>query len=284
MTEATQSPPRNPATPTRGARLVLRGFRILLRERRLWGLAAAPVLLAVLLVGAAGGLTLGYAEEIHAWGTAWHPELAVEAWYQWLWLGPALAGLWLLGWLTFVLALALAVVAAFFLANALAAPVLDELSRRVESAARGRVDEGEETGLRALLAEGGRAIRGELQRTGFFLGIWLVVSVAGVIIPGGALVTPFLLTAITVLFLPLDYAAYTLDRRRVPFRERRRWILGRLPLMTGFGAAAFAVVLVPVVNFLAIPALVAAGTLLVVDHPPESSTPATSVGDARNRA
>jgi uncharacterized protein involved in cysteine biosynthesis len=74
---------------------------------------------------------------------------------------------------------------------------------------------------------------------------------------------------VTLLFLPLDYASYTLDRRRVRFRDKRRWILGHGPAMLGFGAGAFLTLLVPGLNFLAMPGLVVSGTLLALRYPPE---------------
>jgi uncharacterized protein involved in cysteine biosynthesis len=67
-----------------------------------------------------------------------------------------------------------------------------------------------------------------------------------------------------VLFLPLDYAGYALDRRRLAFRDKRRFVTSNAPSMLGFGGLAFVICLVPGVNFLAMPVFVVAGTLLVL--------------------
>ena len=55
----------------------------------------------------------------------------------------------------------------------------------------------------------------------------------------------------------------------VVFAERRRWLWRRRSATLGFGLAAFLTCLVPGLNFLAMPVLVVAGTLLVLRHGPE---------------
>ena len=175
---------------------------------------------------------------------------------------------WLLGWALFVAAAALAAAVSFLLANVVAAPFLDALSRRVEEVVAGRAPEGEGSGLAAIWREGRFAVASELQRALWFGGITLALLLAGVVIPGGQVVVPPLLVAFTVLTLPLQYAGYALDRRHVPFARRRQWIAARWPRMAGFGGAAFLTFVVPGVNFLMVPALVVAGTLLVLRDPP----------------
>jgi CysZ protein len=101
----------------------------------------------------------------------------------------------------------------------------------------------------------------------FFAALWLLIFLAGLLIPGGQLVAPPLLLCLTALFLPLDYAGYALDRRAISFRARRGWLRAHLPVMAGFGVAAFVTCLVPGLNLLMLPALVVAGTLLALRYP-----------------
>ena len=51
---------------------------------------------------------------------------------------------------------------------------------------------------------------------------------------------------------------------------RRSWLRAHLPRMLGFGGAAFLTGLVPGLNFLIMPVLVVAGTLLAVRYPPDA--------------
>ena len=51
----------------------------------------------------------------------------------------------------------------------------------------------------------------------------------------GHLVTAPAILAFTIFFLPLDYASYTLDRRRLGFRDKRRWLLANKGATVGFG-------------------------------------------------
>lgn len=249
-----------------GVALVFEGLRLLLRDRRLWPLAAAPALLALSATLLAATLVYHYAGPLYGALTAWMPLPEAGAWYTWIWVGPAKLVLGLAGGLLFALATAMSLALSFLAANVAAAPFLDGLSRRVESIETGGVVESSEGGLRGLWEDGRAALGGELRRLAFFALLTAAITVAGVVVPGGQLVAPPLLVGVTILFLPLEYSGYGLDRRRVPFRQRRRWIIGRWPLMIGFGGTAFLTFLVPGLNFLMLPALVVAGTLLALRH------------------
>jgi CysZ protein len=65
-----------------------------------------------------------------------------------------------------------------------------------------------------------------------------------------------------MLFLPLEYAGFAMDRRNLRFSQRRALIWQHRWLMLGFGAAAFLTLLVPLLNFICLPVLVVGGTLL----------------------
>jgi CysZ protein len=171
-------------------------------------------------------------------------------------------------------------VVAVMLATVAAAPFLDALAWRAERLATGAVVESDESGMGALVRDVGRSIAGEARRLGFFLAITAILLGLGFVVPGAHVITGPAMVAVTILFLPLEYSGYVLDRRRVPFASRRRWIVGRWPRMAGFGAAAFAICFVPGVNLLMIPGLVVAGTLLVLDGPPAQVGPGIDPGAA----
>jgi len=250
-----------------GTLLLAEGAGFLRRQPRLWPLASLPVLLALLFVGGTVWTFWQQLDWIHGTLAGWLPALEASAWWSWIWVGPGLALFWLLGWLGVLLAFGVALVAGLLLANLVAAPFLDQLSQRVEQLATGSAETGG-GGLSGLAVETLRSFGAELKRLGFLGGIWLLLSLGGFVVPGAHLITGPLLVAVTVLFLPLDYCGFALDRRQVPFRERRRWVVDQLPLMAGFGGVAFLACFVPGLNLLIWPAMVTAGTLLVVRRNP----------------
>jgi CysZ protein len=232
-----------------GAGLALEGASLLMRERRLWPLASVPAALSLLAVGLALAGVVAFAGELSALASGWLPRPAAKHWTEWLWIGPARGLLGLVGLALFLALAAACVVAAWLLAT----------------------DAASAAGLLETLREGGRALREELRRLGFFLAVGLPLGLVGLAIPGAQLATGPALALFTLLFLPLEYASYALDRRRLSFAEKRRWILEHAPTMIGFGAAALLACLAPGLNLLAMPALVVGGTLLCLRHPPRGA-------------
>lgn len=255
-----------------GVRLFFEGFGILRRERELWALSSVPVLFSFAAVALAVTVVTMNAGDIHALVTDWMPALEAPAWYAWIWIGPARLLFGLLGGLLFLAVAAASVVAGLLVANLAASPFLDSLAQRVEARlAASVVPAGVEARAGGgLLREAGRSLVNESRRLAFFLGVWVVITGAGLLVPGGQLVAGPALIAFTVLFLPLEYAGFALDRRQVSFRARRSWIWSRMSLMAGFGGVAFAAGLVPGLNLLLLPVLVISGTLLALRHPPAS--------------
>ena len=263
---------RNPAAPLSSAAagfgLPLEGARLLLRERELWGPALVPFLLSLAAFAVAIAAVVAYAASLWGLATDWMPALEAARWYAWLWVGPARLALAVLGALLFLALAGACLVAAFLLASVLAAPFHDALSARVERIVTGALDDRSSPGVAGVLRDGLRSVREELRRLAFFAAVAGPLLVLGLLVPGAQLVSGPALFTFTLFFLPLDYASYTLDRRRLDFRAKRRWLLARPPVMLGFGLAAFLACAVPLLNLLAMPLLVVAGTLLALRHPP----------------
>lgn len=82
----------------------------------------------------------------------------------------------------------------------------------------------------------------------------------------GVLVSPaFVFMGVTLVTL-LDYTDVPLSRRSVPFRQRFRLFGQYLPEIVGFSLIMVPLSTVPVVNFVAVPLGITAGTLLFVKH------------------
>jgi CysZ protein len=183
-------------------------------------------------------------------------------------VGPAKAALAILGAVVFAVVAGLALLISFLVANVLASPFLDVLASRVELIETGVVEEDAPTGLIGTGADVLRSLREELRRALFFLAVVVSLALLGFVIPGAHLVTGPAIVGFAIFFLPLDYASYTLDRRRFSFRQKRTWLMANKPVVVGFGCAAFMICWVPGLNLLAIPLLVAGGTLLAIRNAP----------------
>ncbi|MCH2171669.1 EI24 domain-containing protein [Myxococcota bacterium] len=253
---------------TQGVGFLLEAVGMLRRERRLWLLAIVPVLLSFTSFVIAVTLIIGHASEIHQLAAGWLPAPDAERWYEWLWVGPALALLRVAGWLLFLLLSALYLIAAYLVASLLAAPFHDLLSLRVEQLCHTTSEAVESSGPVGWATDTVRSLWEEAKKLAFFASIVVPLGVVGFVLPGAQVITGPLVLGFTVLFLPLDYASYSLDRRGVGFPARRRWVLDHLPLMTGFGGAAVGSLAVPGLNFLAMPVLVVGGTLLAIRKGP----------------
>jgi CysZ protein len=228
----------------------------------------APIGFSLLAFAAAASVLVAHAGGLYEWVTLWVPTPEAASWYAWLWVGPAKAALAILGAVVFAVVAGLALLISFLVANVLASPFLDVLASRVELIETGVVEEDAPTGLIGTGADVLRSLREELRRALFFLAVVVSLALLGFVIPGAHLVTGPAIVGFAIFFLPLDYASYTLDRRRFSFRQKRTWLMANKPVVVGFGCAAFMICWVPGLNLLAIPLLVAGGTLLAIRNAP----------------
>jgi len=251
-----------------GVFVVLEGARFLRRERRLWPLALVPVTFALVCVATSASLFWIRMDWVHALWADLLPVVELGEWWSWAWVGPARLALWLIGWAAVLVSFAISLIAGLLVANLASAPFLDHLSQRVESIVLGDRQGSVAKGLGRTLVEAVKSFGAELQRLLFLASIWVVLSVLGFVIPGAQLVAGPALVLVTILFLPLDYAGFALDRRGLSFAMRRRWLSTNRSLMIGFGSVAFVACLIPGVNLLILPVQITAATLLVVRRAP----------------
>jgi CysZ protein len=243
-----------------GATSLSAALRMLRSHSELWIWCALPVVVNVGTFTLAFLVFWHFLDPLAGRVTELFSTTDPTAWYAWLWVGPLRLLAWLVKWMLIVL-FGIAVYFAFTLVGGvLASPFLEVLSRRVERIRTGAVYEQSVAGLGAVL----RIAFEEGKRTLFLLGGQLAFVLVGWL-PG--LQLPALAGALlfTMLFLPLDYTGYLLDRREIPFRTRRGWVWRHRRAMLGFGAASLGTFLIPGLNFLCLPWLVTAGTLLALD-------------------
>jgi CysZ protein len=235
-------PPR-PSLPIRaaaGAWHVPAGFGFLLSRPGLWPFALLPIVIAIVLVFTGLVLAVFVGARIEA-------QLAPAPGSVPVWVELPVS---LLLWTAI---LGSGVFLGLGLALALTPPSLDLLSSHVEARVRGRAGATSRgTGWEAL-----QAFKGSL----YFLAAAPGVFLLGLI----PVVGPFLAVGWGSWALAFQMTDPALSRRGMTFAEKRRWHGNWRPESLGFGLAGMVALLVPVANLILAPALVAGGTLLVLD-------------------
>ncbi len=250
--------PRRPSLPIRaaaGAWHVPAGFGFLLKRPGLWPFAVLPVVIAIVLVFTGLVLAVFVGARIEA-QVAPTPG-SVPVWAELL-----------VSLLLWTAILGSGVFLGLGLALALTSPSLDLLSSHVEARIRGRSAKS----ARGTAWEALQALRGSL----YFLAAAPGVFLLGLI----PVVGPFLAVAWGSWALAFQMTDPALSRRGMSFSEKRRWHRSWRAESVGFGLAGMVALLVPVANLILAPALVAGGTLLVLDledvdtaEPPETTEP-----------
>jgi CysZ protein len=247
--------PSLPVRAAAGAWHVPAGFGFLLGRPGLWPFAILPVFIAIVLV--LTGLVLAVFV-----GAQVEPRLAPAPGSVPVWVElPTSLLLW-------TAILGSGVFLGLGLALALTSPSLDLLSSHVEARVRGSAGKnGRGTAWEAL-----QALKGSL----YFLAAAPGVFLLGLI----PVVGPFLAAAWGSWALAFQMTDPALSRRGLSFAEKRRWHRSWRAESLGFGLAGMVALLVPVANLILAPALVAGGTLLVLDledvdleKPPEAIDP-----------
>ncbi|HPF58254.1 MAG TPA: sulfate transporter CysZ [Candidatus Competibacteraceae bacterium] len=240
------------ASPIKGAGYVLTGLRWLPRSG-LRSFVAIPLLINILLFGTGVWWSIGQFQHLNQIVQSWLPS-----WLSWLH--------WLL-WPVFVLTVLVVVFYTFsVVANLIAAPFNGLLAERVEKLIHQADAPPSETRLRwkdLILSP-----LVELSKLLYFIG-WAIPLLLLSLVPVINVVAPVLWVLFGAWMLALEYADYPLGNRGLSFREQRRLLRRHWPLTLGFGGMTLVLTLIPVFNFLAMPAAVIGATLMWVQETPE---------------
>ena len=242
--------------------MAFHGLAFLGQHRLLWKWAILPITINIVVFAVAFALFLVVYPDLYDLATGFLPLDPPTAWYAWLWVAPLRLVAWIIGLLLLLTALVVLYVAFLLLGTAIAAPFLDVLAQRVETIATGHSIADPTTFLGNVRAVGTSMLE-ELRKLAFFLTVQIILLFLGFI----PLLTPLTVLAaalFTMFFLPLEYAGFAMDHRHLSFPQRRALIWRHRWLMLGFGAAGFLTLLIPIVNFVCLPALVVGGTLLLL--------------------
>lgn len=233
-----------------GAAALLRGLK-LLNTPGLRRFVFIPVLINVLIFS------------LSIWVLVQQFTPLVESWIAYLpsWLE------WLewLFWLIFGLTAVLLVFYTFtMLANLIAAPFNGLLAEAVEKHLTGQPLP---TGgnLLEALKETPSALLDELRKITYFL-LRAVPLLILFLIPGLNLAAPLLWFLFSAWMMAVEYGDYPLGNHGLRFGEQRKRLGQRRLLSFGFGSATLVGTMIPVVNFLVMPAAVAGATILWVEQ------------------
>ena len=106
------------------------------------------------------------------------------------------------------------------------------------------------------------SIAAELKKILFYFSIIIPLILIEFIPMIGAVITLVFGTLFSFFYNALDYLDYPLTRRMTGFREKLKIVNSKRMLSYGFGAMAFILTFIPVINVFMNPILVAAGTSL----------------------
>ena len=234
-------------SPAAGFRAAIEGLRIITRPG-LRRFVAVPFLINLVVFGA---LVWFAGDRFELLLDRWLPEDSWLSWFRWI--------LWPL----FAAALVLVLFFTFTLvANLLGAPFNDMLSARVEALLTGQAPDDASS---SILAAVGPAVRSELQKIAYFLPRAIPLLVLFVI-PGVQILAPLIWGLFSAWSLALEYAEYPFGNNGIGFRRQREVMKRRRLTALGFGGGVMLLMLIPGINFVAMPAAVAGGTLLWVNR------------------
>jgi CysZ protein len=125
-------------------------------------------------------------------------------------------------------------------------------------------------GWKALLADIVPSLVSELRKL-LYIALRALPLALLFLIPPVNLAAPFLWALFSAWMLVIEYMDYPMGNHRLRFAEQRKRLRGRRLLGLGFGGASLLMTMIPVVNFLAMPASVAGATAMWVREFKQSS-------------
>ncbi|EEF81193.1 sulfate transporter CysZ [Methylophaga thiooxydans] len=235
----------------KGARYLVQGFS-LINQPGIRRFAYLPMLINTLLFSVALWFGLSnFGGWLDALMPTWLPA----------WLESILT--WLI-WPLFILLLAIIVFFSFsVIANILAAPFNGILAEMVEKKMTGGSPP--DMPWAQLLKDTPKMIFNELRKVTYLL-MWVLPLLILSLIPGLNLFAPLLWLLFSSWTLALDYHDYPMGNHQLAFRQQRELLRQNRGLALGFGGATMLATMIPILNFLVIPAAVAGATKLYLEN------------------
>lgn len=197
----------------------------------------------------------------------WFGFSQIGEWIDWL---MAKLPEWLhwLSWILYLLFGLICMLLVFFtfslLANIIAAPFNDLLCTAVAKKLAGN-HVFANTDTRPFLLQILPAMVNEIKKLVYFV-VWSIPFVILLVIPGVNIAGSVLWFLFSAWMLNLEYLDYPMSQQNLDFSQQKSKIKQRKILSLSFGSVVNAATLIPVFNFLVMPAAVAGATALWFDH------------------
>ncbi len=176
------------------------------------------------------------------------------SWLQWLY--------WLI-WPMYIAAILLIAFYTFsLLANLVAAPFNGLLSEAVEHYLTG--EKPPESGWKQMLVDFVPDMINELKKIIYFIA-WAIPFLVLFLIPVLQLAAPFLWILFTAWMLAMQYVDYPMANYKIRLKEVRQRLSEKRITSLGFGGITMLVTMIPVGNFIVMPAAVAGATIYWVE-------------------
>ncbi|MFB8793721.1 MAG: EI24 domain-containing protein [Microcoleus sp.] len=248
-----------------------RAFTLLWQTPKLWGYVLVPVVLN-LIIGI--GLYLGLlfpslsGIDIFVADLSLRFNTLIASFPAWLSFLAVLTVAF--GWLLRILLVAgLLLIIGFLLVQfgvILGSPWYGELSQQLELLRNGQLPSEAPMNLRSIFQDIQRAIAFELRKLQILLSFGIPLLLLNFVPGFGSILGSLGGVALGATLVCLDFLDAPLERRRRPFQEKLEIIRGSFPASASFGLVCLGLVSIPLLNLLAIPLCVTAGTLFFCDR------------------
>ena len=235
----------------KGAGYLFKGFR-LMNQQGVRRFAYLPMAINIVIFSVA--IWLGYSQ-FDAWLDSLLPTWLPD------WLMTAVM------WIIMPIFTALVSIIVFFsfsiIANFLASPFNGPLAEAVERSLTGQTP----TVLpwQQIIKDTPSVLWNELKKIKYFL-LWIIPLFIFSWIPVVNIAAPILWFLFSGWMLTLEYHDYPMGNHQLKFPEQRDKLKTQRALTLGFGLTTLAVTMIPIVNFIVIPAAVAGATALYLEQ------------------
>lgn len=235
----------------KGASYLAAGFQ-LIHQQGIRRFAYLPMLINTLLFSFAIWLSV---MQFDSWMDTLMPNWLPEWFLNWI--------MWLI-WPLFALLITTVVFFSFsIMANLLAAPFNGVLAEAVEVKLSGQSPP--TLPWKKVVKDAPSMLWNELRKISYFL-LWMIPLFILSWIPVINIIVPLLWLAFTSWILALEYHDYPMGNHQLQFNQQRGLLKSRRSLTLGFGLATLVTTMIPLINFLVIPAAIAGATALYLDN------------------